>query len=65
MQEPRAAGASTDRVWTLRELELLNEIQKPIAAIVSAVCEDAHRSGSGIYSLLRAYYPPHLLTAMH
>lgn len=44
MQHTRAAGASTDRVWTLHELELLNEVQKPIAVIVSAVFEDPHRS---------------------
>ena len=41
MQDTRASG--TDRVWTLSELELLNEVQKPVAVIVSAVFEDAHR----------------------
>ena len=44
MQDTRPAGASTDRIWTLHDLELLNEVQKPIAVVVSAVFEDPHRS---------------------
>lgn len=44
MQDQRTALANSERVWTLDELQLLNEVQKPIAAVVSTVCEDPHRS---------------------
>ena len=34
------AGAT---VWTLKDLRILHEIQKPIAVIVAGVYEDPHR----------------------
>ena len=41
--ELRAAGASSERVWTLKELEILHEICKPTVVIVSSVYDSPHR----------------------
>ncbi len=41
--EPRAASASSERVWTLKELEILHEICKPTVVIVSSVYDSPHR----------------------
>ena len=38
---------SAHRVWTMRDLRVLHELQKPVAVVVSGVYEDPHRfSGS-------------------
>ena len=31
-----------DRVWTLKELEILHDMAKPIAVVVDGYYEDAH-----------------------
>lgn len=31
-----------DRVWTLKELEILHDMSKPIAIVVDGVYEDPH-----------------------
>ncbi len=41
--ELRAASASSERVWTLKELEILHELCKPTVVIVSSVYECPHR----------------------
>ncbi|KAL0049434.1 hypothetical protein WJX82_002295 [Trebouxia sp. C0006] len=43
--EPRAASASSERVWTLKELEILHEICKPTVVIVSSVYDSPHSPG--------------------
>ncbi len=41
--ELRAAGASSERVWTLKELEILHELCKPTVVIVSSLYDSPHR----------------------
>ena len=41
--ELRAASASGERVWTLKELEILHEICKPSVVIASSVYDSPHR----------------------
>lgn len=41
--ELRAASASSERVWTLKDLEILHEICKPTVVIVSSVYDSPHR----------------------
>lgn len=31
------------RIWTMRDLRVLHELQKPVAVVVSGVYEDPHR----------------------
>ncbi len=31
------------RIWTMRDLRVLHELQKPLAVVVSGVYEDPHR----------------------
>jgi len=31
------------KVWTMRDLRILHELQKPVAVVVSGVYEDPHR----------------------
>ncbi len=35
-------GAKPDRVWTLKELDILHDMAKPIAVVVDGAYEDPH-----------------------
>ena len=32
-----------DGIWTMRDLRVLHELQKPVAVVISGVYEDPHR----------------------
>jgi len=34
---------SAHRIWTMRDLRVLHELQKPVTVVVSGVYEDPHR----------------------
>lgn len=37
-------ATATERVWTVKELDILNELCKPIVVVVSSIYESPHTS---------------------